>query len=404
HEKTCVVCGGKVSEPCVYGEAVTSLPTQTEPGMVKRTCEVCGFEEVIETAAPEGSREASSLMGDVDKSGVVDTADARAVLRAAIAYSPLSAECITRADLDEDGSVTASDARITLRISIGLEPERRHQISYELLTEPTCTEKGSVMWSCAYCGFSETLTVPENGHRWTGPTASSARRCEVCGLMFTGWQTLDGSAIYYNEDGSVTAGRSLLYTQYQGRTAWWYLDNGVPDPAYRGTITFNGADWIITDGTAYQVSTEADRTLFRAFGEVAKATTPDMTKAEKLRACFLYCKQAYSECRPRTPHYTGIDWPIIYANDMFVNGTGNCCSYAAAFAYLAKAIGYEDVYCCNSGGHGWAEIDGNVFDPEWSKKDGLGAVTYYDLSYWTRTDVRYREAISAMLPWMHVKI
>ncbi|MCR5042157.1 MAG: dockerin type I repeat-containing protein, partial [Clostridia bacterium] len=125
HEKTCVVCGGKVSEPCVYGDPVTSLPTQTEPGMVRRACEVCGFEEVIETAAPEGTREASSLMGDVDQSGVVDTADARAVLRAAIAYSPLTAECVTRADLDEDGSVTASDARITLRISIGLDPERR---------------------------------------------------------------------------------------------------------------------------------------------------------------------------------------------------------------------------------------------------------------------------------------
>ena len=42
---------------------------------------------------------------------------------------------------------------------------------------------------------------------------------------------------------------------------------------------------------------------------------------------------------------------------MFVDGAGNCFSYGAAFAYMAKAIGYKNVYCCNSGGHGWAEVD-----------------------------------------------
>ena len=33
-------------------------------------------------------------------------------------------------------------------------------------------------------------------------------------------------------------------------------------------------------------------------------------------------------------------WPAVYANDHFVMGGGNCFSDAAAFAYLAKALGY----------------------------------------------------------------
>ncbi len=404
HEKACTVCGDKVTEACVYGEPVSAPPTQTDPGTRTRTCTVCGYKEITETSAPEGTREKSALMGDMDKNGKVETDDARAVLRASISLAPVKTKTAAYADLNEDGKITPADARLALRIAVGLDTNRRHQIKYEITATPTCTEPGEVKWTCAYCGFGETLTVPANGHSWKGPTAKSARSCSVCGLMLTGWQTYNGKPIYYNADGTVTAGRSLLYTTYQGKKAYWYLNNGVPDLTYRGTITCNGADWIITGGSAYQVKTASDRTLFRAFGEVAKATTPDMTMAEKLRACFVYCKTHYTERRPRTPHYLGIDWPIIYANDMFAGSGGNCCSYAAAFAFMAKAIGYENVYACNSGGHGWAEINGNVFDPEWSKKDGLYAVTYYNLSYDARTDVRYKEAISAREPWMHVKI
>ena len=244
----------------------------------------------------------------------------------------------------------------------------------------------------------------KHAHVWVGPTAKTARRCTVCGLMETGWQQVNNHTVYYNADGFAPAGETLLTAEYRGETATWYLNNGVPDLSYDGALAFDGTDWLIRDGRARPAETEADETLFRAYGEVAKATTPDMTAMEKLEACFVYCKQTYGESRARTPHYNGLDWPVVYANDMFVNGRGNCFSYAAAFAYMAKAIGCEEVYACNSGGHGWAEVEGRVFDPEWSKRDGLDAVTYFDLSYDTRTDVLYKRGIKDMLPWMHVKL
>lgn len=147
---------------------------------------------------------------------------------------------------------------------------------------------------------------------------------------------------------------------------------------------------------------EALATFLRAQAVVAGITNDGMTKEQKLRVCYDYVKVAYPEIKPRIPHYTGMDWPVIYANDMFVNGAGNCCSYAAAFAYMAKAIGYDEVYCCNSGGHGWAEIDGLVYDPEWSKWHH--AYDYFALSYNTRTDQDYKGAIGAGKPWMRIKI
>ena len=46
---------------------------------------------------------------------------------------------------------------------------------------------------------------------------------------------------------------------------------------------------------------------------------------------------------------------------------GDIAGRAAAFAYMAKFLGYTNVYGCNSGGHGWVEIDGKVYDPEWTQ-------------------------------------
>lgn len=150
------------------------------------------------------------------------------------------------------------------------------------------------------------------------------------------------------------------------------------------------------------MSAESLATLQRAQAVVARITNESMTKEQKLKICFDYVKNAYPEIKPRIPHYTGMDWPVVYANDMFVRGAGNCCSYAAAFAYMAKAIGYEEVYCCNSGGHGWAEIDGLVYDPEWSKWHHV--YNYFALSYHTKTDQDYKGAIGAGKPWMRIKI
>ena len=69
---------------------------------------------------------------------------------------------------------------------------------------------------------------------------------------------------------------------------------------------------------------------------------------------------------------------------------------------MAKGIGYTNVYGCNSGGHGWAEVNGLVYDPEWSMHNF--DYSYYAMSYDEPCDVHYRSAISAGYAWMHIKI
>lgn len=243
------------------------------------------------------------------------------------------------------------------------------------------------------------------------------------GNLRQGYVTLNGKTYYYDENG-VLMKDGIVGSEQEG---WRYADkDGVIDMSYTGivqingvyryfkdglmdtvsriAVTYGGSDWNVLSGTAYRVTTEKDKTLHRALKLVAQLTTPSMTKEQKLRACFNYLQTETYESNPRVPHYRGMDWPVVYANDIFLKGGGNCFSYAAAFGFMAKAIGYTDVYGCHSGGHGWTEIGGLVYDAEWQRSHHR--YSYYGLSYYTGTDVAYL-SVKQNFPynaWMHVEI
>ena len=186
----------------------------------------------------------------------------------------------------------------------------------------------------------------------------------------------------------------------------WYCREGKVVPVGRMAFSDESGDWIVTDGRAEQVLSEEQRTYFRALTLVAEITDEDMTKEEKLRACFDYAKTTFWECVPRTPNSTDPGWHVLYANDLLDGSGGNCFSFGAAFAFMAKACGYDEVYCCNSASHGWAEIDGKVYDPEWSRhSDGFDI---YALDYDSVTGQGYAAAIQISdqpgWEWMRVKI
>ena len=158
-----------------------------------------------------------------------------------------------------------------------------------------------------------------------------------------------------------------------------------------------------TENTLYTKRREeavTDSVLAKAFAYVDSVTNSAMTDEEKLRACFVSFRDK-RERNPWLPHYTGADWPQKYADNFFDTMSGNCISYAAAFAYMAKAIGYENVYGVNSGGHGWAEINGLVYDPEWAIHYGDA---YYALPYNASSSVNYAGVVANALPTTRLKI
>ena len=74
--------------------------------------------------------------------------------------------------------------------------EASHEHSYEKTAEtaPTCTEDGSITYTCTECGDSYTETVPATGHNYTSvvtaPTCTedgyTTYTCTVCGDSYTG--------------------------------------------------------------------------------------------------------------------------------------------------------------------------------------------------------------------------
>ena len=263
-----------------------------------------------------------------------------------------------------------------------------------------------------YCGG-----VPADGRI----TADGESVLFVNGYLRQGYVTEGGDTCYYDASGSLMKNRIVgsdregyRYADEDGvidmtltgivetDDGCRYLKDGLVDTVSRFTFTYGGEDWNVLSGKARKVVTEEDKVLRLALELVDRVTDNSMTKEEKLSVMWSYCRDAYIERNPRIPHYKGMDWPIIYANDMLINGVGNCMSYGAEFCYIAKAIGYQDCYACNSGAHGWAEIDGLVYDVEWSRH--FFKYNYYALSYDTHTDQNYKGAISAGLPWMHIRV
>lgn len=213
-----------------------------------------------------------------------------------------------------------------------------------------------------------------------------------------GFITIDDITYYYSNG-------ALLKDTIVGDDSeqFYYVNSeGIIDYGYCDGVTVDGVDWTVIDGVASTVETESDKTLFLAAKAVGKCTNSSMTKEEKLKSAFDYIKTNYLEGVPHNPPYREDDWHIVYANDIFVRGKGDCYSYGAAFAYMGKAMGCSDCYAVNSGGHGWSEIGGLIYDPEWSMHSNN--YPYFAMSYDEKCDVPYKSSISDGAEWKRKEI
>lgn len=99
----------------------------------------------------------------------------------------------------------------------------------------------------------------------------------------------------------------------------------------------------------------------------------DSPQLEKLRILYDHVSKHFTYQRDRGHVSSDTSWANEEAYKFLTEGKGNCYAYAAAFASLAKAIGYDAVVCPGNIGiqnspHCWVtiEIDGQsyIFDPE----------------------------------------
>lgn len=202
----------------------------------------------------------------------------------------------------------------------------------------------------------------------------------------TGWSTvrINGKKRkrYYKNGVPVTgvvriSGRYYLFREGSG----WLVTRTCTINKIKYYIEDNGCLHMTQKGHIYRKPngdrmTKADvsdyLTLLRAKQIVGRLTKPSWSKSQKRLVCFKWVSR-HSYIMHRKFRFQK-DWPSLYARDVFDRKGGDCRSDAAAFAYLAAAIGYKKVYVCTDTApsrlghvnseniHSWAEIDGRIYD------------------------------------------
>lgn len=186
------------------------------------------------------------------------------------------------------------------------------------------------------------------------------------GYLLTGFHTISGILFYLPADGMFRVGWNTVsegkyYLQQDGSVAVNTVIDGERI----------GADGLVITGRAAQAASSQAAAPTQPVSEfhrvcleiLSQITTPEMTNEQKLQAAYQWVLAVTTY--KRTYETPSGDWTKAYAMDIYSTGQGNCYRYAAAFAYLAKALGYEVRVCTGQisarrGGttpHGWVEVN-----------------------------------------------
>ncbi len=191
------------------------------------------------------------------------------------------------------------------------------------------------------------------------------------------------------------------YTSYGSSESWtsftqektvlspgFHLIRGVLYRVDDGTGDFYRNQYI--EGHWYDASgkyTTGNDTLDALMREATRAcVTSDMTQHQMLKATFDYMVNNFSYLS-RAKLTTGAKgWTEEYAVPMFQKHKGNCYSFAAAYYYLTKNIGYDPREVAglvghNRSPHGWIEIDIGgrtyIYDTELTMAKRKAGYSYY---------------------------
>lgn len=197
---------------------------------------------------------------------------------------------------------------------------------------------------------------------------------------------IPGSVVSIRENALYGVGESLkdeirnvVNSQAEGNLTEWQV------PGAHFVHTPQGVMWRDEKGNITAPDTEIKKL---AAAVVEACTTGEMRQERQLKECFdFFVNSSEYERSMEVP--TG-DWTSKYAVEMLQNGKGNCYRYAAAFAYIAKGLGYDTKICLGTvtsslGGrtpHAWTEVkvgdNWYIYDTEMQGAKGSG---YYKRTY-----------------------
>lgn len=190
----------------------------------------------------------------------------------------------------------------------------------------------------------------------------------------------DGRLVRPSKKSLHNVGKYTFYVDRKGRatTGWFTIGSKLYRADAKGRITKNRTiEGIVLTKKGYAKTNTASRLKKLTMSIVSRITTKNMSKSEKLRACWNYATN-----RGRfnyviiSPRFYNKGWQRELAYTLLNYGKGDCYGFACGFAALAREVGYNPVVVLGrvSGSrdgaadgltrHGWVEINGLTYDPE----------------------------------------
>lgn len=240
-------------------------------------------------------------------------------------------------------------------------------------------------------------------------TDSETYYCGPQGELASGWKKIQGHKYYFlpqnnqmavglhnikenyyifHDDGRLAQSDDLTIVEASGKiycagpdgkaaSGWQIKDHALYYASKKGTVkrntTFQG---ITFTNTGAAKENAASRLKMELLQEVASITNKNMSRQTKLAACWSYLTEGKFRYASKYPNLNASDWQKRTAYDMLTTHTGNCYSFACAFAALASEIGYNPYVICgrvhgsrdrSADGytrHAWVMINGRHYDPE----------------------------------------
>ena len=181
-------------------------------------------------------------------------------------------------------------------------------------------------------------------------TAASAEADSVK----NGWHTADGKTFYYKNGKKLTGWQKI-----QGKTYYLTKKGGLQKNTIAGSKK-KGYAYVDADGVRIN-----DKVMKRAVSFAVKYSKQSKPPLQRLEKCFKALRKypyvRYYNDKPSSGRISK------YATDMLKKKGGNCYRYASAYAYIARALGYEvrvavgatTAYRGRSlSPHGWCEVKG----------------------------------------------
>jgi len=217
-----------------------------------------------------------------------------------------------------------------------------------------------------------------------------------------------GMLLQPEKDSLSTVGKTKYFVSPKGKPVpgWHIVSGKLYNAKKTGEVRKNTKYEGVTFGsTGAAKNDDACKLKKKVMTVVASITKSNMTKEQKLRACWNYMvsKKRFRYVS-KYPNLNEKDWITKTACNMLSTKTGNCYSFACAFAALTKEIGYKPyVVCARISGrrdrardgltrHAWVRINGKYYDPEaqfagW--RGGIYGIKGYPIRHKIQKIVRY---------------